>query len=217
MSKSRHDRERDRIAAEWSTTPPFICDVCESECEFPQNLTIATEAQYAGRLRADIGVAVSDGQVIGVVEVIDTHGPTPHAFTEQSKLEFAYYRLLSLPAPPKRRTFGADYQISKGRFIYSNDTQRNHDGTAWLCSPDCLTFFEELKGANRTNDWDAPRCDICSEYLHDNQISRAEFRDWAYDPYTAFCIHCAARSDAKRNAMARARRAGRWRPKRMDT
>ena len=194
MSTSRHDRERDRIAADWLIHPPFVCDVCEAECEFPRNLTIITEAQYAGRLRADVGAAGSDGQMIGVVEVIDTHGPTPHAFAEQSKLEFAYYRVLNPPTRPKRRSI--DDEIRKGHFFYPSTKQEEYDASAWLCSGECLAFFEELRGANQTNDWDAPRCDICSEYLHDNQISGAEFRDWAYDPNTAFCICCAARCDA---------------------
>lgn len=194
MSKSRHDRERDRIAADWSILPPFTCDVCEAECEFPRNLTAITEAQYAGRLRADVGATGSDGQVVGVVEVIDTHGPTPHAFAEQSKLEFAYYRILNPPTGPKRRNINSE--ISKGRFSYPGTKQGEYDAAAWLCTAECLTFFETLKGANQTNDWDAPRCDICSRYLHDNEISGVEFRDWAYDPHTAFCIHCAARCDA---------------------
>ena len=193
MSESRHDRERDRIAADWLDLTPFVCDICEAECEFPRNLTIVTEAQYAGRLRADVGATGIDGSVIGVVEVIDTHGPTPHAFAEQSKLEFAYYRILNPPTSPKRRSIG--YEINRGRFSYPSGKKGEHDA-AWLCSAECLTFFETLKGANQTNDWDAPRCDICSEYLHDNQVSQAEFRDWAYDPNTVFCIHCAARCDA---------------------
>ena len=194
MSKSRHDRERDRIADDWLVSPSFVCDVCGAECDFPRNLTIATEAQYGGRLRADVGAMGSDSLVIGVVEVIDSHGPTPHAFAEQSKLEFAYYRILDPPAGPKRHRINDE--ISQGRFSYPSTKQGEDDAAAWLCSAECLTFFEALKGTSQTNDWEAPRCDICSEYLHDNQISRAEFRDWAYDPYTAFCIHCAARCDA---------------------
>ena len=194
MRKSRHDTERDRIAADWLVSPSFVCDVCDAESDFPRNLNVATEVQYAGRLRADIGAIGSDGQVVGVVEVIDSHGPTPHALSEQGKLQFAYYRILDPPTGPKRRRIVDE--ISEGRFSYPSAEQREYDAAAWLCSAECLTFFEALKGAHRTNDWDAPRCDICSGYLHDNQISSAEFRDWAYDPYTAFCIHCAARSDA---------------------
>ena len=48
---------------------------------------------------------------------------------------------------------------------------------------------------DRSNAWDAPRCDVCRQYLHDNPLSRDEFRSWSYDPHTAFCIHCAAHHD----------------------
>ena len=126
--------------------------------------------------------------------MIDRHPPTPRALAEQGNLGFAYYRLLNLPSPPKRRSI--DHEIAKGRFRYSNAGRNEDDHPIWLCSADCLAFVEELKGAERTNNWDAPRCDICREYLHDNRLSRVGFRDWAYDPHTAFCIHCAVRCDA---------------------
>ena len=61
------------------------------------------EAQYGGGSRADIGVTIS-GRVIGAVEVIDQHEPSPRAIEEQEKLAFAYYRLLNVPKPPKRRS-----------------------------------------------------------------------------------------------------------------
>ena len=129
-----------------------------------------------------------------MVEVIDQHAPTPRALAEQGNLDFAYYRLLNLPSPPKRRSI--DHEITKGRFHYSDVGRNEDDHPIWLCSADCLSFVEELKGAERTNNWEAPRCDLCREYLHDNQLSRVGFRDWAYDPYAVFCIHCAARCDA---------------------
>ena len=194
MSVSRHNMERERISADWLRLPPFVCDVCEAEYEFPRNLTVVTEAQYAGRLRADIGAFDIYGQMVGIVEIMDTHRPTPRALSEQSKLEFAYYRILNPPIRPKRHNI--DGEIREGRFSYPSTEQGRYAATAWLCSAECLSFFEKLQGVNRTSDWDAPRCDICSEYLHDNEISGAEFRDWAYDPNTAFCIRCAARCDA---------------------
>ena len=160
----------------------------------PGDAEVATEVSYGGGLRADIAAAGIDGQIMGVMEVIDQHRPTPRALAEQGKLVFAYYVLLNQPSPPKRRSIGDE--IEKGRFR-SPDIRRIGDGNpVWLCSADCLAFFEELKGAERTNDWDAPRCDICRQYLHDNPLSRIEFRDWAYDPHTAYCIHCAAGCNA---------------------
>ena len=190
MSTSRHDHARDHIAANWSNLRAFVCAGCGDEKRFPSEANIVTEAAYGGGLRADIAAVGIDGQVMGIVEVIDRHGPSDRALEEQRKLDFAYYRLLNVPKPPKRRNV-AD-EIALGRFRYPDDVRNGTGDPVWLCSPDCLGFFIELKGADRTNAWDAPRCDVCRQYLHDNPLSQAEFRDWAYDPYTAFCIHCAA-------------------------
>ena len=152
-----------------------------------------TEAAYGGGLRADIAAVGIDGQVMGVVEVIDQHGPSDRALEEQSKLDFAYYRLLNVPKPPKRRNIADEFAL--GRFRYPDDVQNRTGDPVWLCSPDCLEFFEQLRGADRANAWDAPRCDVCRQYLHNNPLSRDEFRSWSYDPHTAFCIHCAAHHD----------------------
>lgn len=172
----------------------FICGGCQDEKQFPNGSAVITETPYGGGLRADIGVFGFDGKLSAVVEVIDQHPPTPRALAEQGSLDFAYYRLLNLPSPPKRRSI--DQEIAKGRFRYSDVERNGDDEPVWLCSADCLAFFEELRGADRANDWDAPRCDVCRQYLHDNQLSRVEFRDWVYDPYIAYCIHCAARCNA---------------------
>ena len=193
MNMSRHDRERDRIAGDWLNLRSFVCAGCGDEKRFPCEAAVVTETAYGGGLRADIAAVGIDGQVMGVVEVIDQHRPSPRALTEQSKLDFAYYRLLNVPQPPKRRNV-AD-EIALGRFRYPDDVQNRTGNPVWLCSSDCLVCFEELKGADRINAWDAPRCDVCRQYLHDNLLSHAEFRDWSYDPYTAFCIHCAAHCD----------------------
>ena len=193
MSASRHDRQRDRIAANWLNLPSFVCAGCMEVKGLPRDAAVVAEASYGGGLRADIALLGIDGKVMGVVEVIDHHGPSPRALEEQSKLAFAYYRLLNVRKPPKRHNV-AD-EISRGRFRYSNNGHNESDDPVWLCSPDCLEFFQQLKRADRTNAWDAPRCDICCQYLHDNPLTPAEFRGWAYDPHTAFCIHCAAHCD----------------------
>lgn len=193
MELSAHDRERDLVMVDWLSSSSFVCDGCMVTCRFPQNLSIAAEVRYADGLRADIGAKDTTGRLVGVVEVIDTSRPTPRAFAAQSRLDFAYYRLLNLPRPPKRRS--VDDEINSGRFRYRNSEPANCADGAWFCSADCLIFFETLKGAERYNEWDALRCDVCGEYLHSNPISRIAFRDWADDLHTVYCIHCAVRCD----------------------
>lgn len=194
MDLSKHDRERNRIITDWLLFPSFLCDGCRDEHPFPSDLTIVAETRYADGLRADVGALDMVGRLVGVVEVIDTSRPTPRAFAEQSKLDFAYYRLLNLPHPPRRG--GIDYAVTNARFRFPTAKANHPSDGAWLCSEACLKFFEGLRGAERYNEWDAPRCGICNGYLHSNPISRVEFRDWNYDPYTTYCIHCAAHCDA---------------------
>ena len=83
MNMSRHDRERDQIAADWLNLRSFVCAGCGDEKRFPSEATVVTETAYGGGLRADIVAVGIDGQVMGVVEVIDQHRPSPRALTER--------------------------------------------------------------------------------------------------------------------------------------
>lgn len=143
MDLSKHDSERNRIIADWVSLPSFVCDGCRSEYSFPQSLSIMAEARYANGLRADIGAVDLTGRLVGVVEVIDTSRPTPRAFEEHSKLDFAYYCLLNLPRPPRHRR--VDDEIANGRFRYPTVEAGCNSGPAWFCSEDCLTFIEALR------------------------------------------------------------------------
>ena len=40
-------------------------------------------------------------------------------------------------------------------------------------------------------EWTPPRCYICDGYFHANNLSDAQFLDWA-NPFDPLCIHCAA-------------------------
>ena len=106
------------MAANWLSLGSFICGGCLDEKQFPSGSAVKTEAPYGGGLRADVGVFGFDGKLLGVVEVIDRHPPTPRALAEQGSLDFAYYRPLDFPSPPKRRSI--DREIAKGRFRYAD-------------------------------------------------------------------------------------------------
>lgn len=166
--KSRHDIERDRIAATWAQLSPVRCAVCREELAFPPAST-NIEVQYDGRLRADVGAFDGGGQLLGVVEVVRSHPPTERAIAAQKNLGFAYYRKLPLPALDEL--------------------------AVWLCSPDCWEWRRQWgEGAAGVlwEAWKAPQCARCNGYIHQNQLSWLEFRDWDADPHEAYCIHCAA-------------------------
>ena len=164
--KSVHDTERDRIANGWRDLPSFTCAGCRTERLFPVAAQVGIEAGYRGRLRADVAAMDADGRVSGVVEVVYSHPPTEQALEAQQSLEFAYYRLLSLPW--------------------------RKEPDVWLCSPECWTWYTGLAGGEVSSPWDPRRCDGCNGYFHQNPFSWMEFRDWDGDPHDALCIHCAA-------------------------
>ena len=104
----------------------------------------------------------------------------------QEKLSFAYYRLVGRRALAKRQGF--DDELERGKFTYPEDDKGE---PKWICSGECLTFFNHFKGADLINTWEAPRCDTCNGYFHANHLSSAVFLDWE-NPYYPVCIHCAA-------------------------
>ena len=167
MVKSNHDFERDRIATGWHCIPPFTCAGCKREAELPAATRVKTEARHdGGKFRADVAAFDALGHLIGVVEVICSSPPSVEKLASQDLFEFAYYRLLPLP-------------------------WRN-ESPAWLCSPDCWSFYTQLAGRETESPWEPRRCDGCSGYFHENSLSWFEFRDWDDDPHYAYCIHCAA-------------------------
>ena len=166
MPKSNHDQERDCIATDWPILPPFTCAGCREERTFPAAARIEIEVRYDGQLRADVAAINNANQVVGVVEIVSSHPPTAEALESQGSLEFAYYRLLPLA--------------------------RRNEPPAWLCSPECWSWYIQLPSKDTSCQWEARRCDRCAGYFHQNPISRFEFRDWSDDPHYAYCIHCAA-------------------------
>lgn len=167
MVISNHDLERDRIATEWQQIPGFTCAGCKSEARFPVAADVKTEVRHdEGRFRADIAAFDSCGQLMGVVEIICSSPPSVEKLASQDLLGFAYYRLLPL-------------------------SWRN-EPPAWLCSPECWSFYTQLAGNETESPWEPRKCDGCSGYFHENTISWFEFRDWSDDPHYAYCIHCAA-------------------------
>ena len=164
--KSLHDTERDRIAEKWGDLPSFVCSACHIEKPFPPVETIRTEARYQGLLRADVAAVDAGGGVVGVVEIVYSHPPSQQALLAQESLEFAYYRLLTLPW--------------------------RKEPDAWFCCPECWVWYTSLAGEETSSPWEPRRCDGCGSYFHQNSLSWMEFRDWASDPHDAYCIHCAA-------------------------
>ena len=126
---SRHNQERDYIPVNWRSIGPFTCVVCQTEREFPNRCVVRTETTYGGGLRADLAFFDTNRNLLGVIEVIDTHPPSEQAFAAQEKLPFAYYRLLAPRASAKAASSTTNVRGE------SSHTQVNQNGcahrTAW--------------------------------------------------------------------------------------
>ena len=201
---TRHDKERDRVAGDWATAPAFTCSACLEETPFPVAHRIATEVplhRFHGLIRADIAAFGDEGEILGTVEVIDSHEPSEDVLASEASFQFAFFRYLTeRKRPTNRRTtsdrpmdYGLDYEWPASRGKPPKRSKPRHPEGAWLCSVECLRWWQQWGAYPRVEHWEAPKCDDCGIYLYENTLSDRSFRSWAYDPYTACCIHCAAK------------------------
>ena len=206
MSESQitHDEERDRIAREWELLPPCTCNACQREILFPTAIRVQTEVRQEGERtssRADVAVTDSDGNVVGTVEVVNTRPPTEDALTTQATLQFAFYRVLPSAWGDGTGAWfcSADcWQWYVAFARHAREARRSSrraytdDESHWMWS-DMAVWRGTWPQPVLHSCWEAPRCDECGAYFHRNSLSDSGFRSWAYDPYTVYCIHCAAR------------------------
>ena len=104
-----HDTIRDRIAQEYFNLPPLRCLFCKLETPIVTEgvARVVTEFRH-GQFRADVTALTQQGEVVGVVEVINTNPPNEQTLTSQSELESAFYVIASgscqLVTPAPRRS-----------------------------------------------------------------------------------------------------------------
>ena len=91
----RHGQERDRLLACWNSELGFECTVCGEATVLPKGLCIAGEVWCDG-FRADLAaIDETSGEIVGTLEVIDTHEPSEQVLASQEQLAFAYFRYSS--------------------------------------------------------------------------------------------------------------------------
>lgn len=192
----RHGQERDRLLACWNSELGFECTVCGEATVLPKGLCIAGEVWCDG-FRADLAaIDETSGEIVGTLEVIDTHEPSEQVLASQEQLAFAYFRYLpktSSPAGRRSLDYSLDFEMPKDLGKRPKQARGDRSNGAWLCSVECLRWWQQWGGYPRWSPWEAPKCEDCGTYLHDNALSNRDFRSWAYGPEYAYCIHCAAR------------------------
>lgn len=153
----RHNQERDHIAEHWPPMP-FTCAGCREQAIFSTVHSLETEQRYKGLLCADVVARDRQGNIVGSVEVIHSHWPSEKALKAQEHLmQFAYYRIV--PKPGRRG--------------------------AWLCSPQCLEWYDVEHPPRWENS-----CSSCSRSFTANPHTNYQFRQSHGDLHSAYCSRC---------------------------
>ena len=190
---SRHDQERDRLFTHWDIEPVFGCAACHESASLPNGLHIASEVSV-DEFRADLAaIDKTTGEIVGTLEIIDTNDPSKEKLTAQGKLSFAYFRYLPKRSSPTGRRPLMDFELQTALGKVPQPIRGDRTEGAWLCSVECLRWWQQWGGYPRWSPWEAPKCEDCGACLHENALSNRDFRSWAYGPEYAYCIHCAAR------------------------
>ena len=96
LHENRHNRVRDQVAREYHKLPPMECRFCGRVVPLPACLDVRTEFRYvdtttAVTFIADVAALDSEGNLIAVIEVIDSHEPRAEVFEAQAGISETFY------------------------------------------------------------------------------------------------------------------------------
>ena len=96
LNRSRaHDDIRDRIANQYFDLPSLDCRFCKSQRPLAVDRISQVVTEHSHQdFRADVAALDFRGQVVGVVEVVNTNPPAEQILDAQSELESAFYVML---------------------------------------------------------------------------------------------------------------------------
>lgn len=186
---TKHDAARDHIADCYHILPALDCYLCGRSASLPNAQRVVEEWRGEG-YRADIAALGVDGRPLAIIEVIDSHPPAAKALAAQRAIPLAFYVETDALA-------GA--------------------GFAGWCSVDCWQMQNEMNEMARKSrsigesaEWTRWRsegrrslnvnfvpieiCVGCEESGRRTEFWPASrrLRDWDGDPYSAYCLPCAA-------------------------
>ena len=174
MHVSNHDREVARIANEYPKVHPETCAWCKSQVCLPIATSTRVERgiTLAGSVRVipDITAVDDEGEVVAIVEVVDTHPPRVEALEAMQQAPFPTV-IVHLPE-----------RTQEERKEKRNRPRRRARSQAVYCSAFCWVHQDEQRMST------LEPCACCQRY---------DFRDGSYhdrsdDPHSPHCLRCAA-------------------------
>ena len=156
MTESTHNEVRDRIAQRYFNLPPLICQFCKHETPLPTNDVSRVVTERGNRqFRADVAALNRQGEIVAVVEVVNTNPPSEQVLLEQSKLAGAFYVGLD--------GLGRNFKGYCSPFCWTNRNEKNvSPWSAPTCSQ-CERPYYTLEFTYELLDWENPYYPVCIE------------------------------------------------------
>ncbi len=151
-----HDTIRGRIAQEYFNLPPLRCLFCKLEAPIVTERVarVVTEFRH-GQFRTDVTALTQQGEVVGVVEVINTNPPNEQTLTSQSELESAFYVTLD--------ALGNGFSGYCSPFCWRNRNEANASPWSVPACADCGRPYHTMEYQYRLVNWESPSDEICIE------------------------------------------------------
>ena len=151
-----HDTVRDRIAQEYFNLPPLRCRFCKLETPIATEKVayVVTEHRH-GQFRADVAALTQQGEVVGVVEVINTNPPNEQTLTSQSELASVFYVTLD--------ALDDGFAGYCSPFCWRNRNEENVSPWSVPACSDCERPYHTMEYQYRLVDWENPGEEVCIE------------------------------------------------------
>ena len=151
-----HDEIRDRIANEYFDLPPLNCRFCKYERPLTVDGISRLVTEHSHRqFRADVAALDSKGQVVSVVEVVNTNPPTKQTLDAQSELESAFYVTLD--------ALENGFSGYCSPFCWTNRKEENVSTWSVPTCEVCDRHFHALEFSYELVDWENPGGTVCIE------------------------------------------------------
>ena len=151
-----HDEIRDRIADEYFNLSPLKCRFCKHDRLLPvAGVSRVVTEHSRGSFRSDVAALNRCGEVVAVVEVVNTNPPTKQTLDAQSELESAIYVTLDALAD------GFSGYCSP--FCWTNRKVENVSTWSVPTCESCEKHFHALEVSYELVDWENPGGTVCIE------------------------------------------------------
>lgn len=156
MNDSAHNELRDGIARRYFDLPPLMCRFCGHESPLPTEGVLDVVTERGGRrFRADVAALNRHGEIVAVVEVVNTNPPVERVLAAQSELAAAFY------VEPDALDGGFEGYCSP--FCWTNRRERNVSPWSVPACSACRRPYHTLEYQYELLDWENPYEPVCLE------------------------------------------------------